>query len=269
MLPMNKASGGDKIIAKLLQILNQNAVKVLNSLCQQIWKTQQWPQNWKRSVFILIPKKSSAKECSNYHTMTLISTPGRFWSESFKLGFCSIWTENFQTYKLDLEKAEEPEIKLPHLLDHRGARKFQKYIYFCFTDYAKAFDGVDHDKLWKILQETGIPDHLTCLLLCTFLPMPLVTMLLFSRWVGSNSLPPHGLQHARLPCPSPSPKVCSNSRPSSRWCHPAISCSVTRFSSCPQSLPTSGSFPMSQLLASGGQGIEASASALVTVRGWD
>ena len=107
----NKASGGDKIPAKLLQILNHNAVKVLHSLCQQIWKTQQWPQNWKRSVFILIPKKSSAKECSNYHTMTLISTPARFGSKSFKLGFSSTWTENFQMYKMHLEKAEEPEIK--------------------------------------------------------------------------------------------------------------------------------------------------------------
>ena len=63
--------------------------------------------------------------------------------------------------KLDLEKAEEPEIKLPHLLDHRKAREFQKNIYFCFIDYyAKAFDCEDHNKLWKILKEMGIPDHL-------------------------------------------------------------------------------------------------------------
>ena len=71
---------------------------------------------------------------------------------------------NFQVFKLDLEKAEEPEIKLPHLLDQEKAREFQKNIYFCFTDYAKAFDCVDHNKLWKILKEMGIPDHLTCLL---------------------------------------------------------------------------------------------------------
>ena len=69
----NKASGGDGIPVELFQILKDDAVKVLYSICQQIWKTQQWPQDWKRSGFIPIPKKGSAKECSNYHTIALIS----------------------------------------------------------------------------------------------------------------------------------------------------------------------------------------------------
>ena len=69
----NKASGGDGIPAKLLQVLKGDAVKVLHSICQQIWKTLQWPQDWKRSVFLPIPKKGNAKECSNYHTIALIS----------------------------------------------------------------------------------------------------------------------------------------------------------------------------------------------------
>ena len=69
----NKASGGDGIPGELFQILNDDAVKVLHSICQQIWKTQQWPQDWKKSVFILIPKKRKAKECSNYCTVALIS----------------------------------------------------------------------------------------------------------------------------------------------------------------------------------------------------
>ena len=85
----------------------------------------------------------------------------------------------------------------------------------------------------------------------------------FSRSVMSNSLQPHELQHARPPCPSPTPGVHSNSRPLSRWCHPAISSSVVPFSSCPQSLPASGSSPMSQLFAWGGQGIGVSALASV------
>ena len=67
-------------------------------------------------------------------------------------------------YNLDLEKAEEPEIKCQYLLDHQKSKMFQKNIYFCCIDYAKAFDWVDHNKLWKILKEMGIPDHLTCLL---------------------------------------------------------------------------------------------------------
>ena len=70
---MNKASGGDGIPVELFQILKDDAVKVLHSICQQIWKTQQWPQDWKRSVFIPIPKKGNAKEYSNYHTIALIS----------------------------------------------------------------------------------------------------------------------------------------------------------------------------------------------------
>ena len=85
----------------------------------------------------------------------------------------------------------------------------------------------------------------------------------FSRSVMSNFLRPHESQHARPPCPSPSPRVHSNSRPSSRWCHPAISSSVIPFSSCPQSLPASGSFPMSQLFTWGGQSIGVSALASV------
>jgi len=70
---MNKASGGDGIAVELFQILKDNAVKVLHSICQQIWKTHQWPQDWKRSVFLPIPKKGNAKECSNYHIMAHIS----------------------------------------------------------------------------------------------------------------------------------------------------------------------------------------------------
>ena len=72
-ITMNKASGGDGIPTELFQILKDDAVKVLHSICQHIWKTQQWPQDWKRSVFIPIPKKGNAKECSNYHTIALIS----------------------------------------------------------------------------------------------------------------------------------------------------------------------------------------------------
>ena len=70
---MHKASGGEGIPAELFQILKDDAVKLLHSICQQIWKTQQWPQDWKRSVLIPIPKKRNAKECSNYHTIALIS----------------------------------------------------------------------------------------------------------------------------------------------------------------------------------------------------
>ena len=97
------------------------------------------------------------------------------------------------------------------------------------------------------------------------------SLLLCSCSIKSDSLRPHGLQHARLPCPSLSPGVCSNSCPLNQWSHPTISSSVIPFSSCLQSFPASGSFPMSQFFASGGQSIGASASASVppiNIHGW-
>ena len=107
----NKASGGDGILAEPFQILTDDAVKVLHSICQQIWKTQQWPQDWKRSVFIPIPKKGNAKECSNYHIIALILHPSKVILKILQARLQQYM--NFQMFKLDLEKAEMPEIKLP------------------------------------------------------------------------------------------------------------------------------------------------------------
>ena len=112
-ITMNKASGGDGIPVELFQILKDDAVKVLHSICQQIWKTQQWPQDWKRSVFIPIPipKKGNAKECSNYRTIALISHTNKVMLKILQARFQQC--VNFQVFKLVLEKAQEPEIKLP------------------------------------------------------------------------------------------------------------------------------------------------------------
>ena len=86
---------------------------MLHSLSQPIWITQQWPQDWKKSVFIPIPKKGNTKECSSYQTIALISHASKVMLKSLQVGFNSIQTEKFQMFKLDLEKAEEPKIKLP------------------------------------------------------------------------------------------------------------------------------------------------------------
>ena len=99
----------------------------------------------------------------------------------------------------------------------------------------------------------------------------IAVFIVFSHSVMSDSLWPHGLQHTRLPCPSPFPEACSNLCPLSQWCHPAISFSVVPFSSCPQSFPASGSFPVSQFFASGGQSTRPSASAsvlLINIQDW-
>ena len=114
---------GDGIPAKLFQILKDDAVKMLHSICQQIWKTQQWPQDWKRSVFIPIPKKWNAKEFSNYVKLCSFHMLVRLWSKFFRWVFNSMWTENFQMFKLALENAEKSEIKLP---TYTGSSKKQE-----------------------------------------------------------------------------------------------------------------------------------------------
>ena len=112
-ITMNKASGGDGIPVELFQILEDDAVKVRDSICQQIWKTQQSPQDWKRSVFIPNPKKGNAKECSNYRIIALISHASKIMLQILQPGFSNMWNLNLQIFKLVLEKAEELEIKLP------------------------------------------------------------------------------------------------------------------------------------------------------------
>ena len=109
----NKASGGDGIPAELFQILKDDAVKVLQSICQQIWKTQQWPQDWRRSVFIPIPKKGNAKESSNCHTIALISHASKILLKILQARLQQYLNQDLPDVQLDLEKAEEPEIKLP------------------------------------------------------------------------------------------------------------------------------------------------------------
>ena len=112
-ITVNKASGGDGIPAELFQILKDDAVRVVYSICQQIWKTQQGPQGWKRSVFIPIPKKGNAKECSDYHTIALISHASKVMLKILQARLQQYVNENFQMFRLVLEKAEESNIKLP------------------------------------------------------------------------------------------------------------------------------------------------------------
>ena len=140
-------------IHELFQILKDNAVKVLHSTCQQIWKTQQWPQDWKRSVFIPIPKKSDAKECSNYCTIALISHASKL--------ILKILQGRLQQYvNRELPDVQDGFRKCRGTRDQianicwiiEKAREFQKNIYFCFIDYAKAlivWITADSGKFWK------------------------------------------------------------------------------------------------------------------------
>ena len=162
---MNKASGGDGIPTELFQILRDDAIKMLHSICQQIWKTQQWPQDWKRSVFIPISKKSNAKECSNYCTVALISHSGKVRLKIIQARLPQYINRELPDVQAGFRKGRRTRGQIANIRwIIKKAREFQKNIYFCFIDYAKAFDCRDHNKLWKILREMGIPDHLTCLL---------------------------------------------------------------------------------------------------------
>ena len=161
---MNKANGGDGIPAELYQILKDDAVKVLHSICQQIWKTQQWPQDWKRSVSILTPKKDNAKECSNNHTIALISHASKVMLKILQARLQQYVNRELPDVQAGFRKGRGTRDQIANIRwIIEKAREFQKNIYFCFIDYAKAFHCVDHNKLWKILKEMGIPDLLTCL----------------------------------------------------------------------------------------------------------
>ena len=131
----NKARGGDGIPVELFQILKDDAVKVLHSICQQIWKTQQWPRDWKRSVFISIPKKSNAKECSHYHTITLISHASKLMLKILQVRPQQSMNHELPDVQAGFRKGRGTRNQLANI--HwiiEKAREFYKNIYFCFID---------------------------------------------------------------------------------------------------------------------------------------
>ena len=143
-----KASGSDGIPAELFQILKDDAVKLLHSICQQIWKSLQWPQDWKMSVFMLILKKGNANKCSNYCTITLNSHASKVMLKILQARLQQYMNQELPDFQAGFRKdrGTRDQIANIHLIIEK-AREFQKNIYFCFIDYAKAFDCVDHSKL--------------------------------------------------------------------------------------------------------------------------
>ena len=147
-ITMNKATACNGILVELFQTLKDDAVKVLHSICQQIWKTQQWPQDSKRSVFIPIPKKGNAKERSNYHTIALISHARKVMLKILQARLQQYVNREFPDVQAGFRKGRGTRDQIANIcLIMEKAREFQKNIYFCFIDYAKAFDCVDHNKL--------------------------------------------------------------------------------------------------------------------------
>ena len=129
-ITMNKASGADGIPVELFQILEDDAVKVLHSICQRIWKTQQWPQDWKRSVFIPIPKKGNAKECSNYCAIALISHASKEMLKILQARLQQYVNCELPDIQAGFRKHRGTKIKLPILLDHQKSKRVpEKHLF--------------------------------------------------------------------------------------------------------------------------------------------
>ena len=138
---------------------------MLLSICQQIWKTHQWPQDWKRSILIPIPKKGSTKECANHQTFALISHSSKVMLKILPARLQHYANQELPDVQAGFRKGRGTRDQIANILwIIEKPREFQKNIYLCFINYAKAFDCMDHEKLWKALREMGILDHLTCLL---------------------------------------------------------------------------------------------------------
>ena len=155
-ITINKASGGDGIQVELFQILKEVAVKVLHSICQPIWKTQQWPQDWKSSVFIPIPKEGNAKECSNYHTIALNSHAGKVMLIILQVRLQQYVNQELPDVQAGFRKGRgtRGQIVICWIIEKAG--EFQENLYLCFINYANAIDFVITTN-WK-LKEMGIPE---------------------------------------------------------------------------------------------------------------
>ena len=145
-ITMNKASGGDGIPVELFKSLKDDAVKAPHSICQQIWKTQQWPQDWKRSVFMPIPKKSNAKGCSDYHAIALISHASKLMLKILQARFQQYMNCELPDGQAGFRKGRGTRDQIANIRwIIEKAREFQKNIYFYFIDYAKAFNCVSQN----------------------------------------------------------------------------------------------------------------------------
>ena len=144
----NKASGGDGIPVELFQILKDDAVKVPHAIFQLIWKTQQWPQDWKMSVFTPIPKKGNTKECTNYCTFALISHASKVMLKILQARLQQYVNHELLDVQAGFRKGRGTRDQIANICwISEKAREFQKHIYFCFIDYAKTIDCVDYNKL--------------------------------------------------------------------------------------------------------------------------
>ena len=160
----NKASGGDGIPVELFKILKDDAVKVLHSICQPIWKTQPWPQDWKRSVFIPIPKKGNVKECSNYCTVALISHTSKVIHKILQARLQQFVNCELSDVQAGFRKGRGTRDQTANIhLIIAKATEFQKNIYFYFIEYAESFDCGSQQTVENSSRDVNVrPPDLPC-----------------------------------------------------------------------------------------------------------
>ncbi|CAF4950873.1 unnamed protein product, partial [Rotaria socialis] len=164
-LANGKAPGHDGIPIECFKTIKEDAVKILTKLCQQIWKTQKWPQDWKTSIFIPIPKNGNSKDCSNYRTIALISHASKIMLKIIQRRLEPFLEREMPATQARLRKGRGTRDQIANIRWlMEKTREYQKEFYLCFIDYSKAFDCVDHEKLWSVLLEMGVPKHLIILM---------------------------------------------------------------------------------------------------------
>ena len=164
-LANGKTPGQDEIPIELIKELKEDSIKVLTTLCRQIWKTRQWPSDWKKSIFIPIPKNGNAKDCSNYRTIALISHASKIMLKIIQRRLQPFLERELPDTQAGFRKGRGTRDQIANLRwIIEKVREHQKHFYLCFLDYSKAFDCVDHAKLWGALTNIGIPTHLIVLI---------------------------------------------------------------------------------------------------------
>ena len=159
-LPNNKAPGVDEVPAELLKPIPKAA---LTALCQKIWKTCSWPQEWKRSICIPIAKKGDPRNCANYRTIALIPHASKILLKIIQKRLENIIDREIPEVQAGFRRGTRDHIANLRWIMEK-AREYQKKLYICFIDYTKAFDRIDHNKLWSALRELGVPAHMVQLI---------------------------------------------------------------------------------------------------------